>query len=154
VKYWDHQTKFDFIGAFTLTAICWLGPKMGMPVLFKVEDAASIARAWLSPTLTFLGMTSATTAFIFTVIDRPEFNVLRGRHAESQLWRIFAQTIGWLAVASMFCVFLTLLKYGSGTLAPVGTFLIFMLLLCVGKFAWVMRQIISVRINQTADQDL
>jgi hypothetical protein len=154
VTYWDNQTKFDVAAAAIAVFVVWFGPRIGLPTLFHVGDVRSIAQAWLSPILSFLGMTSATTAFIFTVIDRPEFNILRGKHAESQLWRIFAQTISWLSISAIFCVLLTFVSMQDGrALLLIGTFLVVMLFICVGKFAWVMRQVISVRINQTADLD-
>jgi hypothetical protein len=96
-------------------------------------------------------MTAATTAFVFAVVDRSEFKALRGKHAESQLWRVFAQNIGWLAVSAVYCAILTFLsaRYDAWIM-PLGTFLIVVLCVCVLKFAWVMRQVIFVRVDQTS----
>jgi hypothetical protein len=119
--------------------------------MFEVGGAQEVGRAWLSPVLTLLGMTSATTAFLFAVVDRTEFNALRGKQAESQLWRIFAQNIGWLAISALYCATLTFMNTSYVRwLMPLGTFLIIMLIVCVLKFAWVMRQVILVRVDQAS----
>ena len=150
MTYWDKQTRVDVTAAITITIVLWVGPKIGLPVMFESGNAREIARSWISPVLTLLGMTSATTAFIFTVVDRTEFRLLRGKHAESQLWRIFAQNIGWLAVSAAYCALLTFVSTGHvPLLLPLGSFLIVILSICVFKFAWVMRQVIFVRIDQT-----
>lgn len=150
MSYWEKQTRVDVSVAIAITLVLWLGPLIGFPVIFIVDAAKEIGRSWLSPVLTLLGMTAATTAFVFAVVDRSEFKALRGKHAESQLWRIFGQNIGWLAVSAVFCAILTFLNASYvGWLMPVGTFLIIILCVCVLKFAWVMRQIIFVRVDQT-----
>ena len=144
------QTRVDAALAVAITLVLWLGPDLGLPAIFTVDSASDIGRLWLGPVLTLLGMTSATTAFVFAVVDRSEFKSLRGNHAESQLWRIFAQNIGWLAVGGVYCAVLTFLNVDHiAWLMPVGTFLIIILCVCVLKFAWVMRQIIFVRVDQT-----
>jgi hypothetical protein len=152
VTYWDKQTRIDVTGALALTLILWLGPKLGLPKVFEIGSPQEVGRAWLSPILALLGMMSATTAFIFTVVDRSEFKIIRGNHAESQLWRIFAQNIGWLAISAAYCALIT---FAAGAFAnwilPVGTFLIVLVTICVLKFAWVMRQVIFVRIDQTRE---
>lgn len=151
MTYWDKQTRIDVSLSVIVTGILWLGPKLGVPVMFEVGAAREIARAWLSPVLTLLGMTSATTAFLFAVVDRSEFKALRGKRAESQLWRIFAQNIGWLAVSAIYCAILTFVSASyDGWLMPLGTFLMIILGVCVLKFAWVMRQVIFVRVDQTS----
>jgi hypothetical protein len=153
VTYWDHQTKADVAVALVATTAVWLGPSFGAPILFAIssEDATQIARSWLGPILTLLAMTFATMSFIFTVIDRSEFNIIRGKHSESQLWRIFAQNIGWLTCSAIYCVVLVVVAPSTGTqpLAYLGSFLLFIMSICIMKYAWVMRQVLFVRIDQT-----
>ena len=152
VTYWDHQTKVDVAVALIATAAVWLGPSYGTPIVFSLspEDAAQIARSWLGPILTLLAMTFATMSFIFTVIDRTEFNIIRGKHSESQLWRIFAQNIGWLTCSAIYCVtFVVATPSVTLFLTHVGTCLLFIMSICIIKYAWVMRQVLFVRIDQT-----
>ena len=150
VTYWDKQTRFDVTCALALTLALWFGPRVGAPTIFETVNPQDVGRSWLSPVLALLGMMSATTAFIFSVVDRSEFKIIRGNHAESQLWRIFAQNIGWLAISAAYCVLIT---FATGSFAywllPIGTFLMVLVTICILKFAWVMRQVIFVRIDQT-----
>jgi hypothetical protein len=152
VSYWKYQTVVDVLAAVTIAAVVWSAPKLGVPVVLTVDPAgiALTARTWLGPALTLLGMMSATTAFIFTVVDRAEFTILRKSKSEAQLWRVFSQNLLWLGVAALFCATVTF--WGSGPfelVAKLGTFLIAITAISVGKFVWTMRQIISVRIAQS-----
>lgn len=149
MSYWERQSSIDVTVAAVVTAAVWLTPFLGGPVLFRVISAADLGRAWLGPVLSMLGMTATTTAFIFTVIDRKEFAILRGSGSESQLWKIFSQNIGWLAISAIYagaCTFLA--DSYTGPAAWLGSFLVVMLSICIAKFAWVMRQVIAVRIDQ------
>lgn len=151
VSYWERQTRTDAAVAFAITATAWVLPRFGAPIVFNIRDVQSIVSVWLGPTLTLLGIMGATTAFIFNVIERSEFKIIRGNRAESQLWRIFAQNIAWLAVSSAYCAVSTFLLVVPLLWAAFGSFLLVMLIICIAKFAWVMRAVIFVRIDQTSD---
>jgi hypothetical protein len=153
VSYWRNQAKIDVACAIALSLIVWQLPKAGFPTLFVIEEQALItaARTWLGPVLTLLGMMSATTAFLFTVIDRGEFAALRKSSSEGQLWKIFAENLLWLAVAALFSAWVT---FWNGNVSRLtfyfATFLLMIVAICIAKFVWIMRQIVSVRIAQAA----
>jgi hypothetical protein len=152
VNYWRHQTVTDVAAAAAIDAALWLAPQAGIPTVFTVDapSLAMAARTWLGQALTLLGMMSATTAFIFTVVDRTEFTALRSSRSEGQLWRVFSQNLLWLGVAALFCVSATFWSAEHFTfLAVLGTFIVAIASISVAKFVWTMRQIISVRIAQS-----
>lgn len=137
VNYWHNQTKLDMACALVLSVAVWQLPKVGLPVLFLIDKNALViaARTWLGPILTLLGMMSATTAFLFTVIDRDEFAGLRKSSSESQLWRIFSESLLWLAVAALFAAWVTFWNGNAPQLAyQLGTFLIVIIAICIAKF--------------------
>lgn len=148
--YWKFQGYFDAVVGIFLTILLWSIPNLGVPTVFSInfEDTAIIARMWVGPILTLLGMMSATTAFIFSVVDRPEFRVLKKSTSEAFLWNIFSENLLWLAIAAFgacaasFCTqpLPVWLIYGLN-------YILVMVCICIAKFVWVMRQIISVRIS-------
>lgn len=152
VSYWKNQHLFDVAISVALTAAVVWGPKVGAPVIITItgESLALSARAWVGPALTLLGMMSATTAFIFSVVDRSEFAALRALGVESQLWKVFAENILWLSVAAVAAAIFSFLPAGNVSKSALvfALFLFFMVSLCLLKFAWVMRQIISVRASR------
>ena len=151
-SYWKNQVKIDVAIAILLTILLWTLPSRGMPIVFMIDDESTllIARAWVGPLLTLLGMMSATTSFLFSVIDRKEFAILRTSSSESQLWRIFSENILWLGVASLSAVYFTFLNTNDRAIIVYGgTFLIVVSSISVVKFIWIMRQVISVRVAQS-----
>lgn len=148
VVYWDHQAKADAALAAIGSLLFWSVPNLGFPVIFTVnaEAVVTAARTWVGPTLTLLGMMAATTAFVFSVVDRNEFALLKESSSESQLWLIFSENLLWLAIAAIAAGGLT---FWSGAFPSfvlyAATFLVIIVSISVLKFAWVMRQIISVR---------
>lgn len=152
MNYWKRQHTLDVCASVLFALVAVGGPKAGIPVLVNITaDTLSLsARAWVGPALTLLGMMSATTAFIFSVVDRSEFAALKALGVESQLWSIFAQNILWLAVAALCAMVLAFLPAGSLPDALLGlvVFLFSIISICLIKFAWVMRQIIFVRASR------
>ena len=148
--YWKFQAYFDAVFGVLITVLLWAIPAWGGPTFFAVDfaDVAIIARTWVAPTLTLLGMMSATTAFIFSVIDRPEFRILKHSKSEADLWKIFSENLLWLVIAAFgACA-------ASFFIQPLPDFFIYglnyilvMACMCIAKFVWVMRQIISVRVS-------
>ena len=139
--------------ALALSLIVWQLPRAGFPTFFVINEQAltTAARTWLGPVLTLLGMMSATTAFLFTVIDRGEFAVLRKSSSEGQLWRIFSENLLWLAVAALFSAWATFWNgYAPQLTFYLATFLLIIVAICIAKFVWIMRQIVSVRIAQAS----
>lgn len=142
---------YDILVALVLTITALNVERVGISPLFTLDSDSIVlaARAWLGPILTLLGMTSATTAFIFSVVDRSEFLPLRKSNSESQLWLIFSENLFWLAVASIASALVT---FSSNVAhAPIIWTIIFLfniVAICILKFAWVMRQIISVRMSR------
>lgn len=152
VNYWKAQHIFDVLLSLFITVALVLGPKFGAPIIVNVSPDSLIlsARAWVGPALTLLGMMSATTAFIFSVVDRGEFQPLRALGVEAQLWDIFAQNIFWLAVAAISAMVIAFVDIAaiSIPLLAYATFLFIIVAICLIKFAWVMTQIISVRASR------
>lgn len=147
--YWNSQRLFDALLAFVVALIGVKGPSLGLPVLLTLQPDAVIlaARAWVSPILTLLGMMSATTAFIFAVVDRQEFTAIRATKAEPQLWLIFSENLFWLSIAAISSAVISFMAPSEWnfTIELYVVFLFLIICVCVLKFAWVMRQIISVR---------
>ena len=150
VDYWRHQNLIDAAIAAAVTALTWTLPTVGAPAAFQITPEGLIlaSRMWVAPALTLLGMTCATTAFVFTVVDRAEFGILRGSRSETQLWRVFSQIILWLTVSAIFAAVLTFIRPDliGRVIFMLSTAIFLMVVISVGKFSWVMRQIISVRI--------
>jgi hypothetical protein len=152
VTYWKFQTVIDVAVAALCSILVWVLPQKGFPAFFVIDHAAltTAGRAWVAPSLTLLGMMSATTAFVFSVVDRQEFSILRSSTAEAQLWRTFSENLFWLAVAAIFAACITFLKPAADvSMFYIATFLIIIVSISIMKFIWVMRQIISVRIAQS-----
>lgn len=151
VTYWDNQAKVDAALALIITLLAWRLPAWGIGPLFvlSAESISSAARTWVGPALTLLGMMSATTAFIFSVIDRGEFAIIRGSKSEGQLWKIFSENIFWLSTTAVVAIFVSFLHVPTGMwLFYLSSFLPVIVSICVLKFAWVIRQIIAVRAAQ------
>ena len=146
--YWRHQALLDVVLAALVTVLLWQLPRWGSPPLFvaNAETLVMAARTWVGPLLTLLGMMSATTAFVFSVVERGEFAILR-KSAESQLWRVFSENLLWLGIAAIAAVLITFSNAAKSHVSLyAGTFLVVIVAICVMKFVWVMRQIVSVRI--------
>ena len=112
-------------------------------------DIVSACRIWVAPILTFLGLICATNAFIFTAVERSEFSPLRKLGVEGQLWQIFSEIIFWLAVSTPSAAVISFIKPHVITdfLVSYLVFLFLIVCLCLLKFAWLMREIIAVRIR-------
>lgn len=152
VSYWRHQIFYDLFTAVTIAVVVTFVPHIGGPVILRVEqaDIVTVARAWVAPSLTLLGMLSATVAFAFAMIDRHEFRFLKSFGAEKQLWTVFGENIAFLGLAAVFASVVSLLQPEavSTTLRFVATFFMTIVAIGVLKFCWLMCQIISVRISQ------
>ena len=152
VIYWKSQRLFDAFLALAAALIGVNGPSLGLPVIITLSPDAVIlaSRAWVAPILTLLGMMSATTAFIFSVVDRLEFQAIRKSKAEPQLWLIFSENLFWLSIAAISAAVISF--WNPSDWSPViqvyVVFLFLIICICILKFAWVMRQIISVRMAQ------
>lgn len=154
--YWRFQGYFDAAIGGLLTLLLWVIPNWGGPALFAVnfENTAIIARTWVGPILTLLGMMSATTAFIFSVVDRPEFQVLKKSTSEAYLWNIFSENLLWLAIAAFgACAASFSMQQLPEWFLYVLNYVLVMVCLCIAKFVWVMRQIISVRVYNASQKD-
>jgi hypothetical protein len=154
--YWKNQIILDVLIAVILAAGLTYAPKWGIELFDSVDSLTIVlsARMWVAPALTLLGMLCATTAFVFSAIDRPEFVPLRKSKSESQLWMVFSEAILWLSFAALFAIFLSLIdpdQIGL-LLRAVSLSILFLVSIAVMKFAWVMRQIISVRVAQSAEK--
>jgi hypothetical protein len=151
VVYWSYQRIFDVLAALILAVTVTFGARLGIPVFLPISDAAiaSAARTWVAPVLTLLGMTSATTAFIFSVVDRLEFKAIKSARAERQLWQIFSENLLWLSVSAICAAALSFYDKENMPLIVRFTafFLFYIDIICIYKFTWVMRQIISVRMS-------
>lgn len=152
VKYWDNQHVIDVVISIILALLAVQGPKAGIPVIMTITAESLIlsTRAWVGPALTLLGMMSATTAFIFSVVDRSEFSPLKDLGVESQLWKVFSENIFWLTFAAVCAMIISFLQpgYVPDVLLTFVMFLFFIVSICLLKFSWVMRQIISVRASR------
>lgn len=152
VNYWGRQHVIDVFVAVILALVADFGPKIGLPVVIRLstENLTLSARAWVGPSLTLLGMMSATTAFIFSVVDRNEFKALRELGVEPQLWKVFSENILWLAIAAVSAMVISFIQLPDlpDLILLYVSFLFFMVTICLLKFAWIMRQIISVRASK------
>lgn len=150
VIYWRWHRWLDFGLAIVFCALSWWLPVWGFPAFFFVDHDILVlsARAWLGAMLTLLGMMSATTAFLFTVIDRPDFLILKQSKSSNQLWETFSQNILWLSIGVVACGFLSV---SDGKISHVsvvlGTFIFIINAISIMKFGWIMRSIISVRLK-------
>jgi hypothetical protein len=157
VIYWKNQRAFDATFGAILTLILWYAPVLGIPIFFSIDSDLAIvsARSWVGPTLTLLGMMSATTAFIFSVVDRAEFKLLKSTSSESYLWVIFSENLLWLSITSFAtCAISLFLKPISSYIFYVMSYFLIMTLICIYKFAWAIRQIISVRIAKSGNHSV
>lgn len=148
--YWRFQFWIDLLAVILITLVVTSG---WVPLLRVAPDASQIVsacRLWVAPILTLLGLVCATTAFLFTALDRSEFHLLRKIGVEDQLWSIFSEIIFWLAVAAIAAAAISFVDSGNfpAWLRGFAFFLFLMVALCLIKFTWVMRHIISVRVRQ------
>lgn len=152
--YWRNQNKFDVLISVVICVILWLSPKATGFEAFSANytDISVTARTWLAPTLTMLGMTCTATAFIFTVIDKEDFEALRNSKSQPQLWEILSEIIFWLATSSISCAILTFIELREHGLKILYfcSFLIVIVSISIMKFSWLMRQIVGVRIDRSA----
>jgi len=152
--YWKNQNLFDVFISIAICIILWISPKITGFEAFSANyaDVSATARIWLAPTLAMLGMTCTATAFIFTVIEKEDFEVLRKSKSQPQLWKILSQIIFWLAASSICCAILTFIDlrdHGSKILYFC-SFLIVVDSISILKFSWLMRQIVGVRIDRSS----
>ena len=73
--------------------------------------------------------------------------MLKKLGVESQLWSVFSEIVFWLAVAAISAATISFIQPASFPEWTRGYafFLFAMIVLCLLKFAWVMRHIIGVR---------
>lgn len=148
--YWKMQFFLDIgISLIATLAIFIAGDYFNLSLFYADYDyIREIAKTWMGPLLTLTGMMTATTAFLFTVIDRPEFEKIKGTVAESQLWTIFSENLFWMTFAIISCLIVTvsndIIISSIYHLLPFG---IIIISLCIAKFVWVIRQVLSVRIH-------
>ena len=151
VIYWKWQFWIDLALVFGVTVVVTndIFPFVSGPPEWNVIIQA--CRQWVAPILTLLGLVCATTAFLFTALDRSEFTLLRTIGVEDQLWAIFSEIIFWLAVSAISAATISFVESDqfAGVLGKYAFFLFGMVVLCLLKFAWVMRHIIGVRIRRT-----
>lgn len=153
VNYWRHQFIIDTIIIFVVSTLFSSGI---FPQTFTVPSGTEIVRAcraWVAPILTILGLVCATTAFLFTAIERSEFDLLRHLDVEDQLWTIFSEVIFWLAVAAISSASISFAREGElpGWVQGYSTFLFIMVSFCLLKFAWLIRHIIAVRRRKSCE---
>ena len=151
--YWRYQGLIDVVCGVLCVELMWRLPEYGGVQLIRVTDldAISLAKTWVGPIVTLIGMMSATTAFLFSVIDRPEFSILKGSKSQRYLWQVFSQNLFWLLCGAVAACITSLLKSPlSIWWMHVISFLLVMIFICLSKFVWVMRQIISVRVSQVS----
>jgi hypothetical protein len=147
VTYWRYQVFFDVVVVLLVTAMLTSGladlPRLSVPA----EQIVAACRLWVAPILTLLGLVCATTAFLFTALERSEFQLLRALGVEDQLWSIFSAMIFWLGIAAISSAIISFVNPSKfpDWLHAFAVFLFLMVSLCLLKFAWVMRHIIGAR---------
>ena len=149
VIYWRFQLLIDTLVVIAFVALMMSGV-LGWKVELDANRVIETARMWVAPVLTLLGMVCATTSFLFSVVERSEFKLIRDIGVERQLWSVFSELIFWLAVSAVSAATLSFVQPSNFT-APLKGFAYFLfgiVSLCLLKFAWVMRQIISVRASR------
>ena len=147
--YWRWQGAFDTLFGMMLTALLWLLPSLGAPVLFiaDAQSAPITARTWVGPILGLLGMMSATTAFIFSLVERAEPHFARRSASEAYLWNIFSENLLWFGIAAFVACGASFMTPPFSTSMMMGfTFILMMMGICISKFVWIMRKIISQRV--------
>ena len=149
VVYWRYQFWIDFALVALATGLLITGLFGEFKISLNASQVVAACRIWVAPVLTLLGLVCATTAFLFSAIDRSEFKLLRDIGVESQLWSVFSEIIFWLAVAAISSASISFAEPNqfSNLLMAYATFLFGMVALCLLKFAWVMRHIIGVKIR-------
>lgn len=148
--YWKRHRLADGTICLLLSAVSWILGSKGF-VVFEYESGMvqRLASTWLGPTLSLFGLFSATVAFMFTVIDKPEFMILRKSSSQSQLWEIFQANLFWLCACSVTALMLSLSRQELVQSHYIGfaiTFILAMAITSLCKFTWVMIQIVSVRV--------
>lgn len=151
MTYWRFQALFDVSAAIFLVVFGNILPIFGFPIVLEtsVDDIDAVSRAWLGPLLTLVGMMSATTAFIFTVVDKSEFKMIQAKGVEHQLFFIFSENIFWITSACIFCALSSFFVGYDREIYFLASFIFCMVCICLLKFSWVMRQVIGVRIAQS-----
>ena len=148
--YWRFQFWADIVlvGAFVSIAASGIIPYSNIAP--AAADIVSACRIWVAPILTLLGLVCATTAFLFSALERDEFSLLRKIDVEHQLWAIFSEMIFWLAVSAISTALISFVHAASfpNWLHGYALFLFFMISLCLIKFAWVMRHIVGVKMRR------
>lgn len=147
VVYWRHQFWIDATVIFLLALIATKGWLPFFQVDLSGKKVVETSKLWVGPTLTILGLVCATTAFLFSALERSEFGLLRKLGVEEQLWFIFSEIIFWLTVSAISLAMISFLSPEglSVWIKGFALFLFAMVALCLLKFAWVMRHIIGVR---------
>ena len=97
----------------------------------------------------FVGPSLHNVRLPFTAIERSEFQLLKKLGVEAQLWSVFSEIIFWLAVAAVSAACISFIPEGElpGWTKGYAIFLFGIVVLCLLKFAWVMRNIIGVRMR-------
>lgn len=107
-----------------------------------------LAQKWIGPLLTLFGLLCATNAFMFTVVDRVEFEHLRRSKSQSQMWEIMSSGIAVVASSSVWAFVVATCSVealNNRVFAFVTTYMVMITAIAVLKFAWLMRQILGVR---------
>lgn len=151
VIYWRLQFWADLLGAVLITVLLIEGK---IPFAHANPTPSQIVHScqiWVAPIMTLLGLTCATTAFLFTAIDRSDFVLLRTLGVEYQLWIIFSEIIFWLALAAISAASISIVRISEFPqwLEGYAVFLFVMVSICLFKFAWVMRHVIGVRMRRS-----
>ena len=144
----------DILSAGALTALLWGAPALGLEIFWTVqpEFLANMLSRWLAATLTLMGLIIATTGFVSSILEKPEFAPLAKSSSKAQLWEILRQAMGWLLIASAFCLFGSFEQSNSvlASLLPiVGTFVAAAVGISLSKLVWVMRSILGVLISKS-----
>lgn len=158
IHYWSHHRVADVIIAFSITVLLWKVPD-SYPALaiieFPLDGLVDLSQRWLAPILTLLGLFCATNAFMFTVVDRVEFETLLKGRSQAQMWQIMMSGIIALALAALWTLLLSLSNNAfrsQHAILYVCTFLTVWTSINVGKFIWVVTQILSVRASQATQK--
>lgn len=148
--YWNRHKQIDVALAVASTSALWLFGSSGHSYFtFDALLVQKLAATWVGPTLSLFGLFSATIAFMFTVIDKPEFTILRQSRAQAQLWQVFQGNLIWLCVAAVVCFGLATCNsslINNKPVAILASFVSTMVIISLCKFTWVMTQVLSVRI--------
>lgn len=151
--YWRFHFAFDIIlaSAIALFANHWLSDHLVLASL-TLDETRETARNWLAIGLSTFALIAATIAFMFNVIDLPQFKILKGSVSRFQFWGIFLSSLWTLLTASAWCAVLSVMPLSlvaSVWVNDISVTLSVLTGLELVKFTWVISQVVNVRASNS-----